>query len=340
MCFRLEIADSSQGRAKTGEIVAITCLIVSWWLPRADFGRYIAAMNKARIKDLITSRTDRDGLTETGIAGVRLFRATQAIPCVPAVYDPCVVAIVSGAKEAILDGQRYVYDDSQYLCCPISMPVKAGTPAASPEAPLYGVMIALDPRVMTGLAMEMENAGGVVPMVKGALRAQGIKLAKWDDGFTEALLRLLQLGESQTDTAVLGEARLREVYYAILKGEAGIFARQAFGAGNAIAQSIAHVSSHLDAPISIDDMARRAGMSRAVFHRKFKQVTTMAPIQFVKSMRLNNAAMKIAAGTTVSQAAMEVGYVSPSQFSREFKRMYGQSPRQWGEAQQFSMGVA
>ncbi len=297
-------------------------------------------MSKDKIRQIIAARTDTDGLTESGIEGVRLFRATQAIPCVPAVYEPCVVAILSGTKEAVLDGHRYVYDDSRYLCCPMSMPVKAGTPDASPERPLYGVLISLDRRAMAGLALEMENAGGLLPADKGALSARGIRLASWDQGFTGVLLRLLQLGESQTDRAVLGEARLRELFYAILKGEAGTFARQAFGAGNAIARSIAHVSSNLDAPISIDDMASRAGMSRAVFHRKFKQATTMAPIQFVKSMRLNNAAMKIAAGMTVNEAAADVGYVSPSQFSREFKRMYGQSPRQWGEAQQLPIGVA
>ncbi len=296
-------------------------------------------MSKDQIIRLIATRTETDGLTETGIKGVRLFRATHAIPCVPAVYDPCVVAIASGAKEAILDGQRYIYDDSQYLCCPMSMPVKAGAPCSSPENPLYGVLISLDPRVMSQMTMEMESTGGDQLTVKGDLRTQGIRLARWDESFTEALLRLLQLGASNTDTAVLGEARLREVCYAILKGEAGIFARQAFGAGNAIARSIVHVSSNLDAPISVDDMANRAGMSRAVFHRKFKQVTTMAPIQFVKSMRLNNAAMKIAGGMPVNEAAIDVGYVSPSQFSREFKRMYGQSPRQWGEAQHRPMGV-
>lgn len=296
-------------------------------------------MSKEQIMQLIACRTDEDGLSETGIKGVRLFRATQAIPCVPAVYEPCVVAIVSGAKEAVLDGRRYVYDDSQYLCCPMSMPVKAGTSSASPDNPLYGVYISLDQHVMSALAMEMESAGGVLLSGKGGLRAQGIRLARWDDAFTDALLRLLELGANQTDAAVLGDARLRELYYAILKGEAGIFARQAFGAGNAIARSIAHISAQLDAPISIDEMATRSGMSRAVFHRKFKQATTMAPIQFVKSMRLNNAAMKIAGGMTVNEAALDVGYVSPSQFSREFKRMYGQSPRQWGEAQHLPTGV-
>ena len=296
-------------------------------------------MSKERIKQLIEDRADQDGLTETGIQGVRLFRATQAIPCVPAVYEPSVVAIVSGSKEAVLDGHRFVYDDSKYLCCPMSMPVKAGTPNASSDDPLYGVFISLNQRVMTELTLEMENVGGALPKVKGDLRAQGIRLAEWDEDFTDALLRLLQLGANPTGAAVLGDARRRELYYAILQGEAGLFARQAFGAGNAIARSIAHVSSHLDAPISIDEMAARAGMSRAVFHRKFKQVTTMAPIQFVKSMRLNNAAMKIAGGMTVNEAAMDVGYVSPSQFSREFKRMYGQSPRQWSEAQQLPVGA-
>lgn len=296
-------------------------------------------MIQDQIKHFIKGRTRKDGLTETGVAGVKLFRATQAVPCAPAVYEPSVVAIASGTKEAVLDGARYVYDSSQYMLCPMSMPVKAGTPAASPEHPLYGVYISLNPRVMSELAIEMENAGSAVRRSNGGPVSQAIRLAHWDEAFSEALLRLLQLGDSETDTAVLGEARLRELYYAILKGEAGSFARQAFGVGNAIARSIAHVSSNLNEPISIDDLATRAGMSRAVFHRKFKQATTMSPIQFVKSMRLNNAAMRISEGMTVSEAAMDVGYVSPSQFSREFKRIYGQSPRQWSDAQHPSMGT-
>jgi AraC-like DNA-binding protein len=275
---------------------------------------------------------------ETGVAGVRLFRATAAVPCAPAVYEPSVIAIVSGAKEAVLDGERLVYDNSKYMCCPTSMPVKAGTPTAAPDNPLFGVIISLDQREMNELTLEMENARGANRADVGD--AQGIRLAAWDDGFTDALSRLLKLGADETDTAILGAARLRELYYAILKGEAGDFARRAFGAGNAIARSIAHVSSNLDAAVSIDDMAARAHMSRAVFHRKFKQATTMSPIQFVKSMRLNTAAMKIAGGITVNEAAQEVGYVSPSQFSREFKRMYGQSPRQWSDAQKIPMGLA
>lgn len=315
------------------------CLIVSTELKNLILGALVTGMTKDEIKRIIAARATSEGLTETGIEGVQLFRATQAIPCVPAVYEPCVVAIVSGTKEAVLDGHRYVYDEAHYLCCPMSMPVKAGTPDASPDNPLYGVTISLDHRVMAALALDMETAGGVWPRADTQRKEHGIRLAQWDHGFTEALVRLLQLGDDQTDLAVLAEARLRELFYAILKGDAGAFARQAFGAENAIARAITYLSSHLNAPVSIDEMARRAGMSRAVFHRKFKEATTMAPIQFVKSMRLNNAAMKLAGGMTVNEAALDVGYVSPSQFSREFKRAYGASPKQWGEAQQIAMKI-
>lgn len=289
-------------------------------------------MSQTQIKQLIESRISGNGLFETGVPGVQLFRVTDSIRCAPAIYEPTVVAIVSGTKEAILDGQRHVYDSSRYLCCTMSMPVEAGTPAASPENPLLGVTVSLDTRVMTELAIEMESATGAIRKPGSGPLPRGLALARWDDPFTEALLRLLQLGDSSTDTAVLGEGRLRELYYAVLKGEAGDSARRAFGVGNEIARAIASLSSRLDEPVTIDDLAETAGMSRAVFHRKFKQATTLSPIQFVKSMRLNHAAMKIAAGMTVSEAASQVGYVSSSQFSREFKRMYGESPRQWSHS--------
>ncbi|MEO1873223.1 MAG: AraC family transcriptional regulator, partial [Cobetia sp.] len=272
-----------------------------------------------------------EGIRETAVKGVQLFRMTEPVRCAPAIYEPAVVVIVSGAKEAILDGERHVYDSRQYLCCPISMPVEAGAPKASPEAPLLGVYLSLDTRVMTELAIEMESAAGLVRKPARGPLPPGLAMAHWDAAFSDALLRLLQVAQSPADAAILGEGRLRELYYAVLKGEAGESARRAFGVGNEIARTIDYLSSRLDEPVSIEDMAGRVGMSRAVFHRKFKQATTMSPIQFVKSMRLNTAAMQIANGKTVSEAAMAVGYVSSSQFSREFKRLYGQSPKQWSQ---------
>lgn len=243
------------------------------------------------------------------------------------------MAIVSGAKEAVLDGEHHVYDSSRYLLCPMTLPVEAGAPQASKDNPLLGVMIALEPRVMRDLAIEMESTAGAARRHEGT-PPQALALAHWDTGFTQALLRLLDLLDSPMDAAVLGPGRLRELSYAVLKGEAGAAARQAFGVGNEIARTIDYLSSHLNEQVTIDDLASHVGMSRAVFHRRFKDATTMSPIQFVKSMRLNNAAMKIAEGKTVNEAAWDVGYASTSQFSREFKRMYGQSPRDWSHSVQ------
>ena len=279
-------------------------------------------------------------MMETGVKGVKLFRVMESLRCAPAVYEPTVVAIVNGEKEAILDGKRHVYDSSRYMCCTISMPVEAGTPLASPDNPLLGVSISLDTKVMTELAIEMERASGAIRKPKSGSLPQGLTLARWDGSFTESLLRLLQVSDNPTDTAILGVGRLRELYYAVLKGDAGDSARRAFGVGNEIARAIEYLSSRLDEAVTIDEMAAQVGMSRAVFHRKFKQATTMSPIQFVKSMRLNSAAMKIVGGMNVNEAAMDVGYVSSSQFSREFKRLYGQSPRQWSQSIQVPTGIA
>lgn len=290
-------------------------------------------MSKEHIKHLIERRLPEPGLFDTALNGVQLFRVTEAVPCVPAVYKPTVVAIISGTKEAVLDGEHHVYGSDKYMMCPMTLPVEAGTPLSSEENPLLGVVIALEPRVMRELAMEIETtAGGKRRTQTGA--ASALALSSWDAGFTQALVRLLELLDNPIDTAVLGPGRLRELYYAVLNGEAGAAAKRAFGVGNEIARTIDYLSSHLSEQVTIDDMAEQVGMSRAVFHRRFKEATTMSPIQFVKSMRLNNAAMKIAEGKTVNEAAWDVGYASTSQFSREFKRMYGQSPRQWSHAAQ------
>lgn len=291
-------------------------------------------MFKEKIKTLIENKLTEDGLFETGVKGVQLFKVTEGVRCAPAVYEPTVVAIVSGTKEAILDGKSYVYGTDQYMCCSMSMPVEAGTPNASPDNPLLGVFISLDTRVMTELTMEVERACGMQKQSKGAKFPPSIALSDWDNDFAESLMRLLQLSQNGADTAVLGDSRLREVYYTILKGGAGESARRAFGVGNDIARAIDYLSTRLNETVTIEDMASQVGMSRAVFHRKFKQATSMSPIQFVKSMRLNTAAMKIVGGMTVNEAAMDVGYVSTSQFSREFKRLYGQSPKQWSHDRQ------
>ena len=295
-------------------------------------------MSKDQIKDLIERHLPKAGLAQTALAGVQLFRVTEAMPCVPAVYEPTVVAILSGTKEAALDGKHHVYGSDQYLLCPMTLPVEAGTPQASEAEPLIGVMITLNPRMMRELTMEIETAALAHRPFRGHA-PEALSLASWDAAFTQALLRLLELLDAPVDLEVLGAGRLRELCFTILMGEAGASARRAFGVGNEIARTIDYLSTRLNEPVTIDDLADHVGMSRAVFHRRFKDATTLSPIQFVKSMRLNSAAMKIAEGKTVSEAAWDVGYQSASQFSREFKRSYGLSPRQWGHDHQALTGL-
>lgn len=293
---------------------------------------YVGHVSQRRIIQIIESKISDEQVVESGLRGMQFFQVTDPVRCAPAVYEPSVIAIVSGSKEAIVDGKTYVYNSSQYMCCTMPMPVEAGAPRASPDDPLQGVIVTLDARVMTELAFELENTSGNTRWCKGAASPHGLALAHWEDAFTEALLRLLQIVDSPSDIAALGDARLRELYYAVLKGDAGNAVRRAFGVRNEIARAIKYLSSHLEESVTIEQIAAQAGMSRAVFHRKFKQATAMSPIQFMKSMRLNTAAMKIAEGTNVNEAAAGVGYLSSSQFSREFKRMYGQSPRQWSKS--------
>src|SRR5690606_38628774 len=224
-------------------------------------------MKRQEIKRLVDAKIRDEGRVETGVKGVELFRVTTALRCAPAVYEPMIIAILSGEKEAILAGEKHTYDASHYMCCTMSMPVEAGTPKASPNNPLLGVQISLDRSVLTKLAIEMESAPGAIRPAKGRTPPKALTLAPWDDAFTDALLRLLQLNESPGDTAVLGEGRLRELYFAVLKGGAGDAARRAFGVGNEVARAIEYLSSHLDGTVTIEEMAAQVGMSRAVFHR-------------------------------------------------------------------------
>ena len=288
-------------------------------------------MVKEQIKSIIEKIAIADGMTETGIDGVKIFRVSHPVECAPAIYEPAIIALLSGEKEAILGGNSYKYNSDLYMCCSMPMPVEAGTPTASIDKPLLGVYISLDTKVMTELSIEIESEFGNAFNYKNSNVFQGLSLARWDATFSDSLLRLLQLEDNKTDATILGHSRLRELYYSVLKGDAGASVRRAFNIGNEISRTIEYLSVHIKDTITIDDMATHAGMSRAVFHRKFKEATMMSPIQFIKAMRLNRAAMNIATGMNVSQAASEVGYISSSQFSREFKRIYGQSPKQWSK---------
>ncbi|NEO91989.1 MAG: AraC family transcriptional regulator [Moorea sp. SIO3G5] len=281
-----------------------------------------------KIVHLINRHASSEGVNDTPIEGLQLFRTSQLVERLPGVYEPGICAIVQGRKRAYLNGTTHIYDKNQYLCCTLPLPVEAEVIEASPEKPLLGLWLGIETPTMFETVIDMAaidssstSSTEIVP---------GLTVAKWDNEFTKALQRILELLDDPVALNILGNGRLKELMFAVLRGEAGCSVYQAFGGGmQKISRALTFLRANLHEAISIDELAKEAGMSRAAFHRKFKEITTYSPIQFIKLHRLNDASRLIVSGSTVAEAAYQVGYSSPSQFSRDFRRYFGKSPRQW-----------
>lgn len=288
-------------------------------------------MRKSEIVQLVNRHAITEGVTDTPLEGLQLFRMSHVVERLLGVYEPSVCVIVQGSKRAYLNGRTYIYDENQYLCSTMPLPVEAEVVEASTEKPLLGFSLSIETRTMVETVIEMIAMESANNSSTEVIAVPGLTVAKWDDEFTEALWRLLALLDDPGALSILSNGRLKELMFAVLRGEAGSLVRQAFGGMQKISRALIFLRSNFHEAISIDDLAKQADMSRAVFHRKFKEVTTYSPIQFIKLHRLNNASKLIARGVTIGEAAHQVGYSSQSQFSRDFRRHFGQSPRQWGD---------
>lgn len=286
-------------------------------------------MTRRPLREMVARHAASDGVSETAIDGLRLFRINQPMERLPGVYPASMCCIVQGTKRAYLGGVAYTYDEEHYLCATMALPVEAEVPFATPEEPVLGLLLDLDTRAMAETLIAFE-AGARQHRTNAANElTPGLGMARVDDRFVEAVGRLLQLLDDPVALRVLADSRLREVLFTLIEGEAGPLMRQALGGAHEISKVVTYLRERLDEPLTVDDLARRAGMSRAVFHRQFKAATSFSPLQFIKALRLSHAAMQIAGGEAVSRAADAVGYASASQFSREFRRQFGASPRQW-----------
>lgn len=288
-------------------------------------------MDRQALRELVARHAVQDGVSETAIEGLRVFRISEPIERLPGIYPASMCCVLQGRKRSYLRDTAYTYDETRYLCASMPMPVEAEVPFATRDEPVLGVSLALDTPAMAEMLVAYEAAAR--PYEETAIKGLnlGMVLVEVDDGFLHALGRLLELLDDPVALRVLASSRLREVLFAIIEGEAGPLMRQTFGNSHDITRALVHLREHLHEPLSVDELARKAGMSRAVFHRRFKAATSFSPLQFIKALRLSHAAMQIVGGKGVSQAAEAVGYTSPSQFSREFRRQFGKSPRQWAK---------
>ncbi|MEM7482986.1 MAG: AraC family transcriptional regulator [Acidobacteriota bacterium] len=289
------------------------------------------SMRTEMIRRLVARHAPTDGAHDTPLEGIQLFRLTHPVERLPAVYSPSVCVVVQGSKRAYLGEAVHVYSPGQYLCATMPMPVQAEASAASPEKPLLGLLVSLETRAFTETVVEFETASVPLPQGRSVEMVPGLAVVRWDNAFSSALQRMLELLEDPLALRVLGPGRLREFFFAILLGEAGSSIRRTFGSSHGLSRAMSYLRENLDKSLSVNDLAQRAGMSRAVFDRRFREATTLSPLQFIKKLRLNEAAMQIAQGVHIGQAAGSVGYSSFSQFSREFRHHYGEAPRAWGK---------
>jgi len=275
---------------------------------------------------LIRPLASRPGFVGTRLPGVEVLSWSHYVASSPQIYEPSIMVLAQGSKLARLGERTLDYGAGQYLLQALSVPFMCETFASEAE-PLYGVAIGLDLLVLSEMTQDM------APLPAGMLRAQtpeSMSSAPLDQAMREAVVRLLQCLQDDEEARVMGAARMREVYYAALKGpQAGALRAlvEQQGAFARIGASLAYLRDHYDQPLSIEQLAGQANMSASAFHEHFKRTTLLSPIQYLKRLRLLKAQqMLIGEGLGVAQVAHRVGYQSSSQFSREYKRQFARSP--------------
>ena len=283
-----------------------------------------ARASRDELAERIARLVAEDGSVEAA-TGLSLFRYSSPTGPVYAVNEPSFCVIVQGSKELLLGNERFRYDASQYLLVSAGMPVIGYIREASPERPYLAVRIGLDSTLVTAVLMET----GL--LASGADRAaKAMAVSRLDANLLESVARIVRLVESPRDYAALAPLAIREIVYRLALGEQGGRLRQiALNAGRAhrIAKAIELVRKGYDKRLRIAGLARQLGMSASGLHHHFKSVTAMSPLQFQKQLRLQEARRLLVAGEfDAATAGYRVGYEDPSQFSREYKRFFGEPP--------------
>ena len=238
---------------------------------------------------------------------------------------PRLYVVAQGRKEAIFGSQRVIYDAFNYLLLTVPIPIKGRVIVASPERPYLALYVDLD---LTLIAELMSNMS---PAVDGyTVTARGVEAYCLTQPLTSAIRRLLDALHDEEKARILGPMAMREVYYYLLCSDAGSMLRafvQQDRNSFRIANVLNYIQTNFRRSINVESLAKQASMSVSAFHEHFKAVTDTTPQQYIKAIRLGEAHRRIVElRQDVGEAAYEVGYTSPSQFSREFKRLFGMPP--------------
>ncbi len=279
---------------------------------------------RERLASLLNEVAVHEGTQRTLVEGVEVTRILKSVPRAPVVYQPKILIVGQGRKRAYLGGAVYRYDAYNYLVLSVPLPAECET-EASPEEPLLLLAINVEPTMLGEMLLEMDE-----PLAPVDATPLGISSSPMSEELGEAVIRLLECLKSPLDSRMLGRQTVREIVYRVLQGEQGGALRALASRDehfSRIARALKHVHAEYARPLSVEELARKAGMSVAAFHHFFKLVTASSPLQYLKRIRLDQAKRLMAHdGYNAGTAARAVGYESASQFSREFKRLFGVTP--------------
>jgi len=279
---------------------------------------------QARMVELLQALAVEEGYTLTALPGVRLLRSNRPLARTPVLYDPGIVIVCQGVKRGYLGGQTYQYDAQHYLAVSVPVPFTMETVAAA-EAPLLAIYLHLDLQLAADLLIELGEHGGT-----GQAPAQSLMASPMQGAMQATVLRLLEALSDPLEAAVLGPALVRELYFRVLTGAQGAAMREALamrGRFGRIGKVLRHIHAAYPTALDVDALAAEAEMSVATFHDHFRSITGTSPMQYVKSTRLHQARLlMLRQAMTAEAASLAVGYASPSQFNREFKRLFGLPP--------------
>lgn len=268
----------------------------------------------------------KESLTQTAIDDISLMHLSNPSQVRPIIYRPAVCFMLQGAKELLVGNTKVTYEQMNYLLIPVVLPVSGRVSQASPDNPYVGLSFNFDTAELRELILLL---GDRIP---ATVKSQSsLCVGKVDSEMMQLLERATELLEKPDDAKVLFPLIRRELMYRLLLGELGGLLRD-FNLidtqASRIAQAIDIIKRRLHEPLRVKDLASAVHLSESAFYQAFKSVTAMSPIQFQKKLRLDEARrIMLFEGSDVSTACYQVGYESPSQFSREYSRLFGQSPK-------------
>jgi AraC-like DNA-binding protein len=240
-------------------------------------------------------------------------------------YEPSVCVVAQGTKRVLLGDDTYLYDERHFLITSVDLPTVVQVTKASRERPCLSLILKLDQREISQL---MVDSALSPPPAKQSNR--GMAVSEVTVSLLSAFQRLVDLLDEPNDIPILAPVIQREISYRLLVGDQGVHLRQMASAGSQghqIARAINWLKDNFTRPLHVEDLATYVHMSTSTFHHHFRAVTAMSPLQYQKWLRLNEARrLMLAERLDVANASFRVGYESPSQFSREYRRVFGDSP--------------